>query len=581
MIRYTSNIVVLTGVLCAMLACSANLGFDMADEDTQSSGDTDTWGGTDTLDSMSTDDTQPSDTQSDTGAPPSADSVTDHNCVPEVRDCSSAMDNNCNNFPDNEEPQCTTCTLNNIEQCDVHAGLDGKGICRSGTRTCVLSSNKQSVGWAPCRGAVGPKNVDCSSEYDNNCDGLPDRDDPKCDCETDDIDTDCFSVPWADAPNAAGICHTGTRKCTGTNIWGACEGEQGPGLRDCTSGLDNNCDGTPDNQESACKCDGEFAGVTRNCGDFEQFWDVGQCRAGHQKCEIQPDRTAAAWSPCMDEVAPKIRNCTSDEDYNCNKIPDNSETACMCDGVNIVGEEKDCGNSPQFWGIGQCHAGKKMCELLPGNSAVGWGECIGEVEPTAEECGPMAADADCDGIAGYNKGSCTTVVYLTGHNAAGDNPRNWCDDHPLEPDFGVISSVINGQSLAVSVFAYTSLPLQETHDLLATFKVFKDAHENTRPLVRCKFRQFSLFTYFVSIADEDGQCPTDMASKKITVYLDEPEIVGYVSTVDAEGYSPLRSLYISSTARNYYNGIVGRVPMASSNCPELCMCLDSEFFSIP
>ena len=51
-----------------------------------------------------------------------------------------------------------------------------------------------------------------------------------------------------------GICAPGTQKCTAAGVWGACVQNVPKGTRDCSSSLDNDCDGTPDNASSTCLC---------------------------------------------------------------------------------------------------------------------------------------------------------------------------------------------------------------------------------------------------------------------------------------------------------------------------------------
>jgi len=48
-----------------------------------------------------------------------------------------------------------------------------------------------------------------------------------------------------------GICASGTQMCS-DGTWGACIQNEQAGAADCNSSLDNNCDGTPDNQEEQC-----------------------------------------------------------------------------------------------------------------------------------------------------------------------------------------------------------------------------------------------------------------------------------------------------------------------------------------
>src|SRR5204863_295340 len=89
---------------------------------------------------------------------------------PKLRDCGSALDNDCNGSPDNTaDAECQCPTEGQKQACGTHPGLDGKGICSAGTQTCKGGS------WSTCTGSRGPAARDCTSSADNDCDGQPDN----------------------------------------------------------------------------------------------------------------------------------------------------------------------------------------------------------------------------------------------------------------------------------------------------------------------------------------------------------------------------------------------------------------------
>ena len=61
---------------------------------------------------------------------------------------------------------------------------------------------------------------------------------------------------------------------------------------------------------------------------------------------------------------------------------DSAEAACQC----LAGEERSCGQN-----VGECRVGSQRC-----GTEGAWGECVGEVRPTAEVCD--GKDNDCDGL---------------------------------------------------------------------------------------------------------------------------------------------------------------------------------------
>jgi hypothetical protein len=81
-----------------------------------------------------------------------------------------------------------------------------------------------------------------------------------------------------------------------TSSWGTCSGSVGPSTRDCTSFADNDCNGTPDNQETAyCQCP---ATKTQSC------LPPSMCTAGSQTCTASSDKstTGRGWHRCKPAI---------------------------------------------------------------------------------------------------------------------------------------------------------------------------------------------------------------------------------------------------------------------------------------
>ncbi|MBM4363005.1 MAG: hypothetical protein FJ104_10015, partial [Deltaproteobacteria bacterium] len=260
----------------------------------------------------------------------------------------------CNNVDDN----CDGTVDNGITAGVGNECGSNVGICKKGLTACVAGS-------VQCSGATGSGTEVCNG-LDDDCDGIVDNnlsDAP--------ADPDCWNLPgtactekgitWGrpagvtDCKGLGGLtapCSMGALTCVGTTGW-ACLGGQNPGPELC-DGIDNDCDGTPDDGNPG-------GGVT--CGS-----DVGACEFGQRNC-VSGQLTCSGGTPPSPET--------------CNNIDDN------CDGrvdepENVVGLGQICGTD-----VGPCVSG--ILECGPGGVPV----CRGEVKGSAETCNGI--DDDCDG----------------------------------------------------------------------------------------------------------------------------------------------------------------------------------------
>ena len=139
------------------------------------------------------------------------------------------------------------------------------------------------------------------------------------------------------APGSGGTVATGgvvgTGGITGTGGATTCQ----PKSRDCTSSLDNNCNGTPDNQETTyCACP---VGQSRACQEHPGYDGVGICKAGSQTCAASSDKSTSSWAACTGSVGPGAEVCdAAGLDENCNG---QSNEGCEC--VNGTSIPCDCG----------------------------------------------------------------------------------------------------------------------------------------------------------------------------------------------------------------------------------------------
>jgi hypothetical protein len=275
-------------------------------------------------------------------------------CVPGPRDCNSEADNDCDGQPDNVADDVCICLPGAVETCDGHPGLDGRGQCRAGTRTCVASEGNVSSDWGACEGAQGPEEADsCVPQDDGDCDGVANE---GCDC------VEGATQPCG-PPNDNGVCQRGTQTCI-NGSFGTCEGALFGTARDCRSPADNDCDGRPDNTpDNICTC---TIGSSEGCDQHAQD-GVGPCRAGQRQCLAGQNNSSSFFSACTGAVAPLPRDsCTiPGNDANCNN-QENDGCACVAGQGNAP-----CSDTPDTARCnaqGQCVACQSNadCSLISG-----------------------------------------------------------------------------------------------------------------------------------------------------------------------------------------------------------------------
>jgi hypothetical protein len=170
-----------------------------------------------------------------------------------------------------------------------------------------------------------------------------------------DASESCYTGPPGTL--GVGLCKAGIQSCN-SGSWGACIGQVIPSAEICDN-KDNNCNGATDELlNKTC-----YSGPSGTQG-------VGLCKAGTQTC------LGGAWNSCSGEIPPSTEVC------------DNKDNDC--DGQTDETLTKSCYSGPSgTQGVGPCKAGIQSC------SAGVWGNCSGEILPSAEICDNK--DNNCSG----------------------------------------------------------------------------------------------------------------------------------------------------------------------------------------
>jgi hypothetical protein len=272
---------------------------------------------------------------------------------------------------------------------DGSFSLPGLGECRPGKKRC-----QDDGAFSACAGVIGKRSPETCDNKDDDCDGTVDN---GCACSPG------SSRPCGPAQAGTGICKGGTQQCANA-MWGACTGAIFPGARACTSAADNDCSGTPDNAEAACRCDGNPAGSTMSCATGM----AGVCAAGTRTCNDLG--ATAAWSACVRNTGPSARNCTSGLDNDCANGVDNGEAGCLCDG-SPQGTVGACSTGLQ----GVCAAGTRVCNVSAGGAS--WSACSQTTPAGPRDCS-SSIDNDCIGGADNTQIPCKCGTLMVGQSQA-------------------------------------------------------------------------------------------------------------------------------------------------------------------
>lgn len=139
--------------------------------------------------------------------------------------------------------------------------------------------------------------------------------------------------------------------------------------------------------------DGGASGESRLCSESETEQcgppnENGTCRFGLRTC------VEGVFGACEGATIPAPRNCASNEDHDCDGVPDDTvDDVCAC----VLGSTEPCDEHPGLDGRGSCRAGTRRCTLAEDGRTTVWNDCAGSVGPAAaDSCDVVGDDSNCD-----------------------------------------------------------------------------------------------------------------------------------------------------------------------------------------
>ena len=255
------------------------------------------------------------------------------------------------------------------------------GTCKGGTQSCIGGK------WDGfCLSAVVPAPEQCDA-LDHDCDGQKGL--PSCPCKSGDVRKCYTKGPLALA--GVGRCVWGQQTCGSDGFYGTCSGDEAPLTEELCNGIDDNCNGTVDEEVDAS---GRPVMVRPACGKTE-----GVCAGSQKHC------SGGAFGACTDlnygesakahgTVYAADATLCDGVDHDCDGTID---TGCGSRVCPTLAATRDCygpGIKSPTLQHAPCKKGTQTCGTVGGQRL--WGACVGEQIPSNEICDGV--DNDCNGV---------------------------------------------------------------------------------------------------------------------------------------------------------------------------------------
>jgi uncharacterized protein (AIM24 family) len=230
--------------------------------------------------------------------------------IPTAETCLTPLDDDCDGSVNEDGAGCV-CVPGATASCYTGApNTENVGLCKAGTTTC----NAQGTAYGPCVGEITPVAETCNTLGDDDCDNAVNEEGVGCVCAPNTA-TGCYTGPMG--TQNVGACLGGQKACNAQGTaYGPCVGEVTPVAETCNTIVDDDCDGSINEEGVGCVCLPNSASpcYTGPMGTE----NVGICKPGTRMCNAQ----GTAYGACMGEVTPGVEDCGTPADENCNGIAD-------------------------------------------------------------------------------------------------------------------------------------------------------------------------------------------------------------------------------------------------------------------